>query len=80
MNSVYQALFPPPLHESLGTRLNCYLQLSQIQPISKLSQGSSTPTLSENWRSFAPRVEEKASHLATLGQIHDDLQTSTALS
>ena len=31
----------------------------------------STPTLSENWRLFVPRVEEKASRLAALGQIHD---------
>ena len=38
----------------------------------------STPTLSENWRLFAPRVEEKASHLAALGQIHDHARTSTA--
>ena len=34
--------------------------------------------LCDNWRLFAPRVEEKASHLAALGQIHDHARTSTA--
>ena len=49
--------------------------LPGIQPNSKLSEGS-TPILSENWRLFARHVEEKALHLAALGQIHDHSQTS----
>ena len=33
--------------------------------------GHMAPTLSENWRLFAPHVQEKASHLAAFSQIHD---------
>ena len=34
-----------------------------------------TSTLSENWRLFAPHIEENASCLAALGQIHDHSRT-----
>ena len=45
-----------------------YLQPQQIQPISKLFEGS-TSVLVENWKAFASFVWEKASCLAALGQI-----------
>ena len=46
-------------------------------PISKSTKGN-TSTLSENWRLFAPRAEEKALHFAALGQSHDHLQARTS--
>ena len=55
--------------------LTWYLQPWQIHPISKLSKGS-TPVKTGGF--LLPRVEEKALHLAALGQIHDRTQTSTA--
>ena len=45
------------------------LDTYSLDIFSRFSKGN-TPTLSENWRPIVHRVEEKASRLAALGQIH----------
>ena len=43
-NSVYQTLFSPPMHESVGTRLRSYVPYPPIVDVSRLSN-EINPTL-----------------------------------
>ena len=56
-----------------------YLQPRQLWLISKLFEGG-TSALSENWRLFAPFVQEKALLLLALVKIHDHSHISPASS
>ena len=56
-----------------------YLQPWQFQLISKLFEGNSS-ALCENWRLFAPFIQEKALLLPTLVEVYDHWHITTASS